>query len=135
MSDEPYPSRWFKTGDYVFREGEHANRAYLIKSGVVGVLKKIGNGEETIATHRKGAIFGEMALIDNKPRSASVMCKEPTELVIIDRNDLEKRFGKTDPVVLRLITTLTQRLRDQSDDLASLRAEATKLDTSGTKKS
>ena len=54
MSEEAYPSRWFKTGDYVFREGEHANRAYLVKSGSVGVMKKIGSGEQTIATHRKG---------------------------------------------------------------------------------
>ena len=127
MTEAAYPTRWFKTGDYVFREGEHANRAFLIKSGSVGVLKKTEVGEEAIATHRKGAIFGEMALIDNKPRSASVMCKEPTELVIIDRNDLEDRFGKTDPVVLRLISTLTKRLREQSEHIAKMKAENSKL--------
>ena len=59
-----------RTGEFVFREGETANYAYVLVEGNVEIVKSTGDGYLTLTTIEKGAIFGEMALIDGQPRSA-----------------------------------------------------------------
>ena len=61
----------------------------------------------------QGGIIGEMALIDNQPRAATATALNDTTVVVITNQDLQARLAKTDPVVLRLLNTFTQRLREQ----------------------
>ena len=62
-----------RTGEFVFREGETANYAYVLVEGNVEIVKSTGDGYLTLTTIEKGAIFGEMALIDGQPRSAGAV--------------------------------------------------------------
>ena len=59
-----------QTGEFIFREGETANYAYVLVDGEVEIVKSTGDGYLTLTSIDKGAIFGEMALIDGQPRSA-----------------------------------------------------------------
>jgi len=115
-------TRNYEPGDVVFREGEEGHHAYLIRRGAINVTK-IGEdkSQKIIAKLRKGAILGEMALIDDETRSATAIASEPSEVLIIQRDELTARLEKTDPVVYRLLQSLSKRLREQAKIIASLK--------------
>lgn len=114
-------SKFFEVGQTIFKEGDEGDEAYLIKEGEVKITK-IGNDDmpTTIAKFGKGAILGEMALIDDDTRSASAVAIDVTEVLVIQRQELMSRLEKSDPVVNRLLKTLSSRLRDQATLIASL---------------
>jgi len=71
-------------GDIVFREGEMADALYLIRRGSVTVSQRQGNREVILAYVSAGNYVGEMALVSQMPRSATVTAAAPTELVMLD---------------------------------------------------
>lgn len=77
----------YHSGDFVFRQGEPATNFYIIEKGEVEVLRYNGDNDsiETLAVLGPGDFFGEMALIDNRPHSASVRAREPLEVVVMGR--------------------------------------------------
>ena len=62
--------RSFTDGEFIFREGESAEYAYVVKSGIVYITKITARGEEVLIQLEPPSLFGEMALIDGSPRSA-----------------------------------------------------------------
>ena len=61
-----------KSGDFVFKEGEEGNHAYVVQEGTIDIVRKNSEGEDIVlGTVEKGGIFGEMALIDDQPRMAN----------------------------------------------------------------
>ena len=72
------PDKSYTKGEYIFREGESAAYAYIIKSGIVEVVKNSTSGFQVLAELTAPTIFGEMALIDGNPRSAGARAKENT---------------------------------------------------------
>ena len=114
MGEETFSSRTFDIGRHIFREDERGEEAFLVKEGLVKITKTGADGEQkTLATVGQGGIIGEMALIDNQPRAATATALNDTTVVVITNQDLQARLAKTDPVVLRLLNTFTQRLREQ----------------------
>ncbi len=107
--------RIFKKGEFIFREGDHGDCAYLIEKGRVEVYKQDVAGMTFITHLAIGDIFGELAIIDNAPRNATVRAIEDTELSIVSRDQLSERIETLDPVVRLLITALTRRVRGNSN--------------------
>ena len=68
----------FTDGEYIFREGESAAYAYVVKSGTVEITKHSADGEQVLAELVAPTLFGEMALIDGNPRSAGARAKDNT---------------------------------------------------------
>ena len=68
----------YTNGEYIFREGESAVFAYIVKSGHVEITKHGASGEQVLAELAPPSIFGEMALIDGNPRSAGARAKVDT---------------------------------------------------------
>jgi hypothetical protein len=104
-----------KHGDFVFHEGDEGDEAYLILSGNVNIVRKIGDENIVIAQVGPGSIIGEMALIDSEPRMASARVVANSVLTIIPAKDLQIRLDnleKTDPVMRRLVGMFVQRMRD-----------------------
>jgi len=97
----------FSAGDIIFKEGDPGDSAYLIEEGSVEV--------SVSSTQRsrigKGELFGEIALIDQQPRTATVRALEDTVLVPIPRQLVKERLEKTDPVVRHLLLTILERYR------------------------
>jgi len=74
----------------VFREGDPGDRFYLVLEGAVRVSRQVpGMGEEALAVLRSGAAFGDLALIDDGPRSADVFVHEACRLFVVHKEDLE----------------------------------------------
>jgi EAL domain-containing protein (putative c-di-GMP-specific phosphodiesterase class I) len=101
-------------GEVIFREGEMGDRAYVIESGSVEILTSRGGAEVTLASLCAGDLFGEMALIDNKPRSASARAAEPTTLVLISREQVLRKINAADPMIKLFLRVILRRLRRTS---------------------
>ncbi|MBX2891606.1 MAG: response regulator [Saprospiraceae bacterium] len=101
----------FATDAVVFHKNEPGHSLYLILQGCV----KVHDEDYTVAMMPEGTCFGELALLDEGPRSMSVTATEPTTLAVIGR-DVFFQVLRNDPDVLRkIVGTLTQRLRYQTD--------------------
>ena len=100
-------ARLFKAGDVIFREGDEAKELFVIKSGQVRV--QIGN--RTVTELAADSIFGEMALIDSEPRSATVVAITDTELVPVSEKQFLFLVSQTPFFALRVMRVLAQRLR------------------------
>ena len=100
----------------IFQTGDYADEAYLIHSGVVQIFRSAGGHDLPVATLGRGTIFGEMALIDDKPRSASAKTLETCEFVVLPRHMFKtrlQRLSQEDPMMRRLVEIFVQRLRNQ----------------------
>ena len=100
-------TRFFKAGSTIFREGEEAHELFVIKSGDVRI--QIGN--RTVSELSADHIFGEMALIDNQPRSASAIAVIDVELVPVSEKQFLFLVGQTPYFALKVMRVLAQRLR------------------------
>lgn len=95
----------------VFRRGDPASAAYLVQSGRVEIFDPRGGEDRHIAWVGPGELFGEMALIDKRPRSASARTVGETILIPVNEGMLDSLLAKSDPAVRGLVRTLVQRLR------------------------
>ena len=100
-------ARTFKAGSIIFREGDEASELFVIKSGQVRV--QIGN--RTIRELGAESIFGEMALIDSEPRSATVTAITDVELVPVSEKQFLFLVSQTPYFALKVMRVLAQRLR------------------------
>jgi CRP-like cAMP-binding protein len=96
-----------KAGGIIFREGDKADQLYVIKSGQVRI--QIGN--RSVAELSANSIFGEMALIDNEPRSATAIAATDVELVAVSEKQFLFLVSQTPYFALKVMRTLAQRLR------------------------
>jgi CRP/FNR family cyclic AMP-dependent transcriptional regulator len=97
----------FKAGSVIFREGDEARELFVIKSGQVRI--QIGN--RTVTDLGTDSIFGEMALIDNEPRSATAIAVTDVELVAVSEKQFLFLVSQTPYFALKVMRVLAQRLR------------------------
>jgi CRP/FNR family transcriptional regulator, cyclic AMP receptor protein len=115
-------------GDLIFKEGDHGDCAYLIERGAVRISKRTRDGDIELGILRGGAIFGEMALIDDSPRMASAVATEETVLTFVNHAMFEKKMEGIDPFIKALIHILVRYVRSMGDKVRRLSDE--KLDQS-----
>jgi CRP-like cAMP-binding protein len=108
-----------KQGEILFREGDPGDAMYLIKSGKIKIIKGGGDVEKALAYLKEGDFFGEMAIIDESPRSATAIAVEDSRLVIIDREAFRNQVKKS-PLVEYILETLTRRLRATDEQIKFL---------------
>lgn len=110
----------FPKNTILFSEGDKTDSLYVICDGKVKVTINDDEGKEIILSMLgTGEYFGEMALLDAEPRSASVMTKETTELLIISKNDFMNIFS-SNPIAFNLLKGLIKRLREANKKIESL---------------
>ena len=98
-------------GDRLFDEGDEDDRFFIVAQGAVEVVKTVpGGGEEKLAVRRTGEVFGEMALLNDAPRSATARAAGECECLTLSRRDFERLMGG-DSLALRLLKILSQALR------------------------
>jgi len=92
---------------YVFKQGDVDDRAYLIESGKI----EISTPQGVLAVLPQSEIFGEMALLDRGARSASARALEETSLIVVERQQIQSKVDRADPVLRYLLSLLLDRLR------------------------
>lgn len=110
-------NRQYLAGEIVFDEGEEGQALYILLSGTVSVSWTRDSKREVLAELTSGSFFGDLALLDNTPRSAQVRAKEPCEMAVFFRADFVALMS-TDATIgykisLQLARNLAQRLRAQ----------------------
>src|SRR2546422_1279739 len=100
----------YTKGDLILVEGQRGADAYLIESGRVEVYRA-GPPELPVAILGPGQIFGEMALITEQPRSASVRAIDDVRLLAMGWAEVLERLRNTSDGLLPLLRTLSERLR------------------------
>lgn len=109
--------RRYLTGEIVFDEGEEGQALYVIVSGSVAICHP-GQRDHPIADLGPGNFFGELALLDNAPRSAQARASEESELAVFFRGDFERLMEShariASRIALQLARILGQRLRSST---------------------
>jgi CRP/FNR family transcriptional regulator, cyclic AMP receptor protein len=102
----------YEKGEAIIREGERDGRLFVIDSGEVSVIKDLGGPcEKVLRTLRSGNYFGEMALIDDYVRTASVVANSRTEALSLDQWNLREEIREYPAIAIELLQTLGRRLR------------------------
>ena len=109
MTAQVLERRTYPDGERIFREGDEGLYAYLVQSGGVEIYRE--GTEKILTTVGPGGIFGEMALIDGKPRAASARSAGGCTVVIINRANFQHRVKKSDPFVQGLLKILVDTVR------------------------
>ena len=114
MPDE----RNLATGEYLFREGESAAYGYVIKSGRVVIIKSGLDGERILVELGPGSLFGELALIDGSPRSASARAQEESVVTEISSEKFNDYIRTNPSAARRIMETLAGQIRTANNELA-----------------
>jgi CRP-like cAMP-binding protein len=94
-------------GEFLFKQGEKGEKMFVLLEGEMDILL----GDFVLETVKSGALIGEMALIDESPRTASVMAKSPCQLAEIDRRRFHFLVQQTPHFATHVMKTLADRLR------------------------
>jgi CRP/FNR family transcriptional regulator, cyclic AMP receptor protein len=121
--------RDFFAGEAIFKEGDAGDAFYAVLEGKVRISKEIeGAGEEALTILDKGSYFGEMALIDEFPRSASAVAYTDCRVLMMDKADFSQLLSRNKDLAYKLLwvfcQVLSQRLRDTNEKIINLFAIA-----------
>ncbi len=106
-------------GEVLFNEGDKGDVMYLIKEGQIKITKGKGPDERVLAVLKEGDFFGEMAIIDGSPRSATAIAISKTSLLVIDKETFRSKI-RENPLIEYILETLTKRLRNADEQIKLL---------------
>ncbi|HET6438068.1 MAG TPA: Crp/Fnr family transcriptional regulator [Anaeromyxobacter sp.] len=123
MADDQLFQRFgkeFPKGAVLCREGDPGRQMYVIQSGRVTISKRVGDVEKVLTTLGPGEFFGEMSILNNKPRSATATCAEAAKLLVIDAKTFEAMIRGNAEIAIRLIKKLADRLQETNEQIETL---------------
>lgn len=112
--------RSFPTGTVLFREGDPGEEMYVIQSGRVQLTRRVRGREAHLATLPPGEFFGEMAIVNNRPRSATATVIDDAELLVIDARTFEAMVRGNAEIAMRFIKKLAGRLAQANQQVEVL---------------
>ena len=107
-----FPHKTFSAGETIVREGEQGEAAYILVAGTCEIRKDFPSGTETLQTIGPGAVFGEMAILTEGPRTATVVAMEATTVLVVTGAILEQEMEALKPWMATLLKSLAARFRD-----------------------
>lgn len=111
----------YERDQIVFREGESSSSFYVIRSGHAAALREHPDGRMiTLARFGPGDIFGELAMLDNERRSATIRALDELEVIVILGPEMRRLLGEHPEMAVKLIAALGQRLRETNERVAGL---------------
>jgi CRP/FNR family transcriptional regulator, cyclic AMP receptor protein len=111
----------FEPEEIVFREGEASTSCYVIRSGHACALREHPDGRAiTLARFGPGDIFGELAMLDNERRSATIRALDELDVITILGPDMRRLLGEQPEIAVKLIAALGRKLRETNERVAGL---------------
>ncbi len=110
----------FPKGTILFREGDTGEEMYIINNGKVKIFKEIGGVEKVLAILGQSDFFGEMSLLNKKPRSAGAEVAEDAKILVINNSTFDTMMRSNAEIAIRIIRTLAKRLEDADVQIANL---------------
>lgn len=112
MASEDIVRRTFGEGQIIFREGSNTGEVYLIVKGEVEISRTLKGEKHVLGKLGANSVFGEMALIDNRPRSATAIAVKVSECIILSRAGFDKKLKEMDPFLRGIFRVLSQNIRN-----------------------
>jgi len=112
--------REFPAGTVLFRDGEPGKEMFVVHTGLVQIHKRVRDVEQVLGRLGAGEFFGEMALLNNRPRNASATVVEPSKLLVIDPRTFDAMIRGNIEIAVRLIKKLAARLEDSNEQIETL---------------
>jgi CRP/FNR family transcriptional regulator, cyclic AMP receptor protein len=112
--------RTYPKGTVLFREGEKGEEMFVIQGGKVQISMKVRGVEKILSVLQPGEFFGEMAILNSKPRSATAVVAEDAKLLVIDSKTFEAMVRGNAEISLRMIKKLAARLQEADDQIENL---------------
>lgn len=120
----------FPAGKVLFREGDAGEDMYIIQSGRVAIKKRTGaNKDVTLAVLEKGDFFGEMAVLERMPRSATAEMAEAGDLIVISGDTFGDMIKSNPEIAFRMLRKYSIRLREMVKQIETLGKQM--IDSSG----
>jgi CRP-like cAMP-binding protein len=107
----------YTEGHVLFREGDAGDEMYILQSGRVAIKKKVQDGETVLAVLEKGDFFGEMAMLERLPRSATAEVVEEGDLIVISGDMFGDMIKQNPEIAVRMLRKQSIRLRDTNKQL------------------
>lgn len=118
----------FKAGESIFNEGDVSRDVYIVKHGMVKILKRPANSPPVeLAILKPGAFFGEMSFFDGEPRSAAAVALTDAEVHIIPPAALEAQFNTQPAWMVSFVKNLVSRLRSANQRIKELEINAPRI--------
>lgn len=112
--------RVYPAGTVLFREGEPGTEMYVLQSGVVRITRQLRDVEKLLATLGPGEFFGEMAIISNRPRTATAEVVSEARVLVIDARTFEAMVRSSAEIAVRLIHKFAERLAEANAQIENL---------------
>jgi CRP-like cAMP-binding protein len=103
-------NRAYPKNSMFFSEGEPGDDLYIIQKGAVKITKIVDNNEVLLAVLKSGDIFGEMSLLESKPRAASAVAYEDCVVLAVNRANFARMISTQPQIIARLTTLLAERI-------------------------
>jgi CRP/FNR family transcriptional regulator, cyclic AMP receptor protein len=111
METLDYTTRYYASGTEIFHEGQAGKQAFLVEEGMVELDRVVGLKRTPFARIGPGGIFGEMAVIDSGPRTATATAIENTTVVVISERVFKYKLKTADPFLRALVRLFVANLR------------------------
>lgn len=118
MDTRDYIKRYFASGTEIFHEGQDGRQAFLVEEGMVELDRLVGLKRTPFARIGPGGIFGEMAVIDSGPRTATATAIENTTCTVISERIFKYKLKIADPFLRALVRLFVSNLRSSTPDSA-----------------
>ena len=112
--------RKYSAGEYIFREGDVGEEMFIIHDGSIRITKKTDEGEKTLVQLTAGDFFGEMAVIDKGPRSASAIAIDEAVCIVLNEELFEQQMQRNAKIVKKILKNMSARLRAMNEQLQNL---------------
>ncbi|MFP4465596.1 MAG: Crp/Fnr family transcriptional regulator [Candidatus Goldiibacteriota bacterium] len=112
--------RKYAPGESIFKEGDPGEEMFIIHRGSVKITKQTDEGEKTLVTLKDGDFFGEMAVIDKAPRSASAVADTETICIALNEELFEAQMQRNAKIVKKILKNMSARLRAMNEQLKNL---------------
>jgi CRP/FNR family transcriptional regulator, cyclic AMP receptor protein len=110
----------YPKGQVLFNEGDVGEEMFVIQAGKIAIIKKVRDVVKTLAVLVPGDFFGEMAIVNSKPRTAGAVVEEEAKLLVLNRNTFEPMIRGNAEIAIRFIKKLTQRLQEADEQIENL---------------
>ncbi len=110
----------FPKGTVLFRDGDEGTEMFVIRAGKVAISKTSGQTEKVLVTLGAGEFFGEMSILNNKPRTATATVAEDAQLLVIDPKTFEAMIRSSAEIAVRMIKSLANRLAETDAQIENL---------------
>ncbi len=112
----------YADGELINRQGEIGDCMYVVQCGQVGIVLEGPDGSETaVGVVKEGDLFGEMAILEKRPRSATARAIGETRVLTVDRRTFLRRVKEDPTLALNILRSLSQRIRNMNHELEEAR--------------